>query len=192
MNILKRKSIFLSVFFFMTMLGAYVLSYHSGIITKSAQAQISPNQHEVIKIPPPIEGVVLKDPQHPQSLDTTNVQILTSSGETYDFKVELAKTHEQRRIGLMFRNVIRPKTGMLFLFEDVRERSFWMKNTWIDLDIIFIRSDGVIHNIHQRATPRSLEHVKSNGVVGHVLEIGGGEAQRLGLTIGDRVIYEAL
>ena len=79
-------------------------------------------------------------------------------------------------MGLMFRNVILPGTGMLFLFDDVRERTFWMKNTWVPLDIIFIREDGVIQNIHYNAEPNSLERIHSEGEVQHVLEIAGGRS----------------
>jgi len=67
-----------------------------------------------------------------------------------------------------------------------------MKNTFISLDIIFIRDDGVIHSISPRAEPKSLKRISSNGKIKAVLEIGGGEAKRLGISIGDRVIYDAL
>ncbi len=157
-----------------------------------AQSGVAKSDNVVIKIPPKIK-VLDKDYENKKSLpklQTSDIKILTSKGKALVFRVELARTDDQRRMGLMFRSVVAPGTGMLFLFNNVQERTFWMKNTWIPLDIIFIREDGVIHNIHHSAQPNSLEHISSDGDVQHVLEIGGGEAKRLGIFVGDKVLFD--
>lgn len=137
-----------------------------------------------VKIPPPI---TVQPDGKPQSLETETAKIITSTGKTYAFVVELAKTREQQRIGMMYRMKAEPLTGMLFLFDEEKERSFWMKNTFIPLDIIFIKKDGVIAHIHSNAEPQSLVPVKSGEPVVAVLEIYGGEAKKLGVNVGNRV-----
>ncbi len=144
----------------------------------------------VIKIPPPIEGVKLPQERKPQSLKTTQIAILTSDGSRHKYTVELAVTPEQHRIGMMFRDYIEENTGMLFVFKDEAERNFWMKNTFIPLDLIFIRKDGVITHIHPMAEEESLKPISSNGRVMAVLEIAGGEAEILGINVGDRILYK--
>ena len=164
----------------------------SGVFSIYAYAQSE--KVEAVTIPPPLEGIK-KPPhsnQHQQDLEKTDIEIYTSGNKTYPFSVEVAITKDQQNKGLMFRDKIETNTGMLFIFEESRERAFWMKNTFISLDIIFIRDDGVIHSISPRADPKSLKRISSNGKIKAVLEIGGGEAKRLGISIGDRVIYDAL
>ncbi|MCK5385435.1 MAG: DUF192 domain-containing protein [Alphaproteobacteria bacterium] len=155
-----------------------------------AQTDANNENNDVIKIPPPIKTSDTHQQVPLQKLQTSDIKILTSEKKTLIFRVELAHTEDQKRMGLMFRNVIMPGTGMLFLFDDVKERTFWMKNTWTPLDIIFIREDGVIHNIHYNAEPNSLERISSEGEVQHVLEICGGEAKRQGISIGDRIMLD--
>jgi len=81
------------------------------------------------------------------------------------------------------------KTGMLFVFEEEAPRSFWMKNTLIPLDMIFIKRNGEILNIHQNAIPQDLTSIHSKGSAYAVLELNGGEAEQLGLAAGDKVIH---
>ncbi len=147
---------------------------------------------DAVTIPPPLEGIEKPyiDNSSSQSLEIANIKIYTADDKIIPFSVELAVTKAQQNKGMMFRDKIEPNTGMLFLFEDSSERAFWMKNTFIPLDIIFIREDGVIHNIAANAVPKSLKSIRSNGDVRAVLEIGGGEASRLGISLGDRVIYD--
>jgi len=139
-----------------------------------------------VKIPPPIR---LTPQEAPQSLEKESIKISTAEGKTHSFVVELAKTREQQKIGMMYRMRTEPMTGMLFLFDDVKERSFWMKNTFIPLDIIFIQKDGIIAHIHENAEPHNLKGVKSGKPVAAVLEIAGGEASKLGINVGDRVSH---
>jgi hypothetical protein len=113
--------------------------------------------------------------------------IETQDGKNYPFKVEVAATPEQQAKGLMHRDSMAQNHGMLFVFPDDAERSFWMKNTMIPLDIIFIRADGKIHHIHDNAIPEDLTSITSRGPVAAVLEINAGLSEKLGIKPGDIV-----
>jgi len=101
--------------------------------------------------------------------------------------VEIAATVEDQAYGLMNRAELAPDRGMIFPFEPARDASFWMKNTLIPLDMIFIRQDGSIANIAADTVPLSLDPVRSEGPVKAVLEIAGGRAAELGIKPGDKV-----
>ena len=77
--------------------------------------------------------------------------------------------------------------GMMFIFNDEQERGFWMKNTLIPLDMIFIKKNGLIHHVHANAQPHDLTSVKSNGPVIAVFEINGGMAEKLNIKAGDMI-----
>lgn len=142
-----------------------------------------------VSVPPPLAGISPPQKKVPQSLKKCPLSIHTKSGEVLNFSVEIADDEEKRRIGMMFREYIEPDTGMLFIFEDNKERHFWMKNTLVSLDIIFIREDGVITHIQRNAEPLSLRLLGSGGPAKFALEIAGGDSDRAGINIGDRVSY---
>lgn len=112
---------------------------------------------------------------------------IASGTKTHRFTVELARTEEEQATGLMNRSTLSPDRGMIFPFEPPREASFWMKNTLIPLDMVFIRADGTIANIEANTVPLSLQPVYSDGPVAAVLEIAGGRSAELGIKAGDRV-----
>lgn len=114
------------------------------------------------------------------------VEIL-SGGRSHRFEAELAGTPEQQARGLMFRERLGPNEGMLFPFSPPRPASFWMKNTPIPLDMLFIRPDGTIGRIAAETVPHSLEPVGFEEPAAAVLEIRGGRAAELGIREGDRV-----
>ncbi len=126
-----------------------------------------------------------------QILEKEEVSVLTKDNSKHDFIVEVARTAEEQNKGLMFRTTVPEKTGMLFLFEGEKLRSFWMKNTQISLDIIFIKKNGLIHHIHPNAKINTLDPISSTGGVSAVLEIAAGEAERLGIKIGDSILHNA-
>jgi uncharacterized membrane protein (UPF0127 family) len=103
------------------------------------------------------------------------------------FTVEIARTPEQQQHGLMFRRSLAPDHGMLFPFAFPRQATFWMKDTLIPLDMIFIRPDGSIARIAAMTAPKSLDTVDSGEPVAAVLEIAGGRAAQLGIEPGDVV-----
>ena len=103
------------------------------------------------------------------------------------FTVEIARTAQEQATGLMNRASLAPDRGMVFPFEPPRDASFWMKNTLIPLDMIFVRADGSIANIEANTVPLSLDPMSSAGPVRAVLEIAGGRAAELGIKAGDTV-----
>lgn len=110
----------------------------------------------------------------------------TDSGD-HAFNVEVVDTPETRAQGLMFRQSLAPDAGMLFDFGQSQPVSFWMMNTFIPLDMIFIREDGTIANIHVNARPHDPTGIPSDGPVMFVLEIAGGRSVELGVEAGDQV-----
>lgn len=124
----------------------------------------------------------------PQGLPLIPLEI-RSAGRTRLFTVEVASTPEQQAQGLMGREVLASNAGMLFPFSPPRPASFWMKNTLIPLDMIFIRPDGRIGRIAAKTVPHSLEPVAFDEPAAAVLEIRGGRAAELGIRVGDRVSW---
>lgn len=121
-----------------------------------------------------------KDPRY-------SLWVESKDGDRRDFTVELAITPKQQAQGLMGRTELKKQHGMLFVFGNEADRFFWMKNTLIPLDMIFIKKDGTIHRIYSNALPNDMSTVQSQGPVSAVLEINGGEATRLGIEEGDIV-----
>ncbi len=115
--------------------------------------------------------------------------IITKDGVEHKFNVEIADTNETRAKGLMFVQELAPNAGMLFDFKEERQVAFWMQNTFIPLDMIFIRADGIIANIHVNAKPQDTTTIPSDGAVRFVLEINGGRSVELGIEKGDRLVH---
>lgn len=112
---------------------------------------------------------------------------VVSEGRRHEFAVEVARTPQEQARGLMFRTELGPNEGMLFPRNPPDVASFWMKNTPLPLDIIFIGEDGRIMNIAANTVPYSLESVSASGLTRAVLEIPGGRAAELGIEPGDTV-----
>jgi uncharacterized protein len=117
--------------------------------------------------------------------------ILESGGKSHRVQVELADTEAKRERGLMFRKELPEGRGMLFLFDEEGEHSFWMKDTLIPLDLIFVDSSGRVTGIVARARPLTLEP-RSGGPSRMVLEVPGGWAAAHGVRAGDRMTVEGL
>lgn len=116
---------------------------------------------------------------------------IVTQNARFAFSVEIADTPDKRSKGLMFRQSMAEDAGMLFTFERDQVASFWMKNTEIPLDMLFISRDGRIADMHRNAQPHSLRSIRSKVPVFAVLEINGGLAARLGIRVGDRVEHPA-
>jgi uncharacterized membrane protein (UPF0127 family) len=121
-----------------------------------------------------------------QSLD--KLEIASANGP-HVFNVEIADNEVKREIGLMYRRFLPENRGMLFDFKEEAPVSFWMKNTYIPLDMVFISRRGVVTKIVANAEPLSETPIPSGGPVLGVLEINGGLAARLGIKQGDRVTH---
>jgi uncharacterized membrane protein (UPF0127 family) len=122
------------------------------------------------------------------SLPVVEVEIVSSNGKPLGvFSVEVASTDDERAKGLMFRRELGPTKGMLFLFPRERKLSFWMKNTLIPLDIIFVSPDWRVVGIVENATPLSEESRGVDQLSQYVLEFVGGTSHRAGISEGARV-----
>jgi len=103
--------------------------------------------------------------------------------------VEVAETEQAKALGLMFRTEVPAGTGMLFPYNRAQEITMWMRNTYVSLDMIFIKGDGTVHHIVENAEPMSEDVISSNGRVTTVLELAAGQARRYGIRPGDRVEF---
>jgi uncharacterized membrane protein (UPF0127 family) len=117
-----------------------------------------------------------------------SLEIVTKSG-VHVFSVEMATTEEEKTTGLMYRKELADGKGMLFDFTPPQEVSMWMKNTYISLDMIFIRADGRILRIAQNTETLSTKIIPSGGLAAGVLEVIAGTAQKYGIQPGDRVAH---
>jgi uncharacterized membrane protein (UPF0127 family) len=113
--------------------------------------------------------------------------VVVTGGRDIKFDVELALNDAERSRGLMFREKLGPYDGMLFDFHQDAPVSFWMKNTLIPLDMVFIAGDGTVKHVHANAVPLSTDAIPSQFPVRAVLEINGGSARLLGIKPGDKV-----
>src|SRR6202162_2872529 len=116
------------------------------------------------------------------------LEIVTKSGVQV-FSVEMATTDQEKETGLMYRKELPDGKGMLFDFSPEQQVSMWMKNTYISLDMIFIRSDGRILRIAENTEPLSTSIISSGGLAKGVLEVIAGTAQKYGIAPGDRVAH---
>ncbi len=124
---------------------------------------------------------------HPESgLEVIDLTV-TSAGGPHRFRVEVAATGQQQQRGLMFRTAMGADEGMIFPLAQVRMASFWMRNTVIGLDIIFIGPDNRVLNVAANAVPYSEESIPSAGPTKAVLELNAGRAAALGIQPGDLV-----
>jgi len=123
-----------------------------------------------------------------QALPTSTLDIVTAAGKTYRFEVEIAATEETRAHGLMGRDSLAPDAGMLFEFPESAVEAFWMKDTLIPLDMLFIDKTGRIVHIAERAVPYDETPISSVVPVTGVLELNGGTVDRLKIRDGDRVV----
>ncbi|GGC34496.1 hypothetical protein GCM10011371_22290 [Novosphingobium marinum] len=138
----------------------------------------------------PSAGVAEAGRTHPVSgLEVIPLTVRTAGGKLHRFDVEVARSDFEQAKGLMFRTELAPGEGMLFPYDPPEVASFWMKNTVIPLDIIFIDPKGRIINIAAQTVPYSTDSVVAEGKAGAVLELAGGRAAELGIAPGDKVSW---
>jgi uncharacterized membrane protein (UPF0127 family) len=124
------------------------------------------------------------------TIDLPVVDLLCDNGSVIRLDVEVADSPDEWTHGLMDRTSLPEDAGMLFVFDDVVQRCFWMQDTLIPLDMIFIADNLTIIDIHRNATPLSEEHIYSSGPCRYVLEVNGGLCEADGIEIGDRVTLD--
>lgn len=133
---------------------------------------------------PPDTGVAQSLPLAPLTVETGKGPVVV--------QVQVADTDVTRQTGLMYRRSMPEKEGMLFIFQEVRPVAFWMKNTVLSLDILFLDDAGRVMNIARGTRPFSLEPIPADGPTRAVLELNAGASARLGIEVGDHVHYQSL
>jgi uncharacterized protein len=123
--------------------------------------------------------------------ETATLVLNTDTGP-HSFTIEVAKTASEKILGLMYRKSMAADAGMLFLYDRPQPVTFWMRNTYIPLDMVFIGADGRVSRIESHTEPFSLAVISSDGEVEAVLELNAGTADAIGLKAGDKVDYPAL
>ena len=111
----------------------------------------------------------------------SNIKVFNSDGDYISYEVEIVTSPEEQERGLMFRDKLKKKEGMLFIFDSPKKASFSMKNTLISLDLIYIKKNGLIDSIYRDLEPMSLKKIKSKSKVKAVLEIPGGDSKLYGI-----------
>ena len=122
----------------------------------------------------------------------TGTLVLKTETGDHNFNIEVATTEQERALGLMFRRSLPENAGMLFLYDRPQPAAMWMKNTLIPLDMVFISPDGRVLRIETNTEPFSTELIPSEGHISAVLELNAGQADKIGLKRGDKVIYPGL
>lgn len=123
----------------------------------------------------------------PAGLEQAPLTVTTAKGKTHRFIVEIARTPEEQVRGLMNRQSLARDRGMIFPYDPPQAVGFWMRDTLIPLDMIFIAPGGKILRIEENTVPLSLDPVVSGGPVEAVLELNGGQSAELGIAAGDKV-----
>ena len=126
-----------------------------------------------------------------QRFEVEPLALELADGSRYDFQVEIAETPQQQTQGLMFRRQMDLFAGMLFIYDHEAERTMWMKNTLIPLDMLFIDKAGRVVSFSERAVPGSLATISSGQPAAAVLELNSGMIRKLGIKPGDRVLHRA-
>jgi uncharacterized membrane protein (UPF0127 family) len=134
---------------------------------------------------------VARSDLHAAPLEKKSLRFVTATAE-HPITVEVARTEQERATGLMFRRSLPEDQGMIFLYPQDGPISMWMKNTYISLDMFFVRADGTIHRIEEHTEPFSERAISSEGTVRAVVEMIAGSADRLGIKPGDKVEFEGL
>ena len=142
-----------------------------------------------------IAALTVIAPNHALATSDSRVDstiVIATRDAEHIFSIEIARTPAEMERGLMYRERLDADRGMLFLYEQDRQVAFWMKNTLIPLDLIFVDATGRIVGIAERAVPLSTQLIPSPEPVRAVLEVNGGTAERLHIKIGDRLLHPAL
>ncbi|TYP81451.1 hypothetical protein BD830_105113 [Maritimibacter alkaliphilus HTCC2654] len=143
-----------------------------------------------MKVTSVLLAACLAGPLTAQTCDEAQVDLRGTFG-TARFSVEIADDDAERAQGLMFRESLPSGQGMLFIYESPRPASFWMKNTLIPLDMIFVGADGVVRNVHENAVPGDLTPIRGGDDILAVLEIRGGLAGAIGIEAGAEMRHPA-
>ncbi len=137
-------------------------------------------------------GLLAVTPAHADAPCRDDVVFLRGDWGSARFSVDVADTPELRSRGLMFVESMPTMSGMLFVYEYEQRVSFWMKNTLIPLDMVFADGSGVVQNVHADAVPGDLTSIPGGSNIQFVLEINGGMAKQLGISVGSEMRHPAI
>ena len=137
-------------------------------------------------------AIALMFPVAVASAAGTDTLILETASGEHRYTVEIASSDRERAKGLMFRRSLPETGGMIFIYDPPQPVAMWMRNTYISLDMIFIAPDGTVRRIETNTEPFSTDIIPSGGAVAAVLELNAGEADKVGLKPGDRVVFPGL
>tara|TARA_B100000212_G_scaffold308227_1_gene257869 strand:+ start:1095 stop:1523 length:429 start_codon:yes stop_codon:yes gene_type:complete len=124
-----------------------------------------------------------------QSYEISRVEIQNKNFSSVYITAEVMMTERQQTRGMMYRKSLDKDKGMLFLFKEPKKAVFWMKNTYIPLDLIFIKEGGSIDSIHQNLEPLSTKKIKSKDDVIAVLEILGGQVKVNNINLDSKILF---
>ena len=127
-----------------------------------------------------------------ENLERGVLVVAAGDGARHEFNIYLAVTFEQKQRGLMFIRNLPERTGMLFIYDEDEIRSMWMKNTYISLDLVFVREDGSVASVIRDAQPLSLQSLSSLAPVRYVLELNAGISRRYGIDRGSSISWKAM
>lgn len=148
-----------------------------------------PSSNEDIKTSPASNGGTTSD-YEPKFKDEGDLYFIGAEGDTLKrLDIELAETDEEINYGMMFRKSMDENTGMLFLRNEERQQSFWMKNTYVSLDIIYINKLNEIVSIQRNAVPLSEQSLPSEGFADKILEVKGGYTEKYNLNKGTKILW---
>ena len=165
-----------------------------------SEAELSKEQREAcnldpeginLVVGPPGSGKTVVRPAGPQFKKEGELYLVKAAGDTVrKIDIEIADIESERTIGLMHRRSMPETQGMLFIFDREEPRSFWMRNTLIGLDILYIKQDGTIESIAKYCVPKSEKSIPSRGPALYVLELIEGFCDIHGVEVGDRIDYK--
>lgn len=159
----------------------------SAVAVALAACEPAVEQRAPVTAPPAVSAPApSKAPPKAAETAAGRLVLVTASGR-HTITIELADNDRKRTVGLMFRTSLPDNHGMLFPYPGEQELTMWMSNTYIPLDMVFIRADGVVHRIAYDTEPMSEAIISSQGPVSAVLELRAGEAKRLRIEPGSRV-----
>ena len=137
-------------------------------------------------------AVALLLPPAVASAARTETLILETDSGEHRYTVEIADTDRERAKGLMFRRSLPATSGMIFIYDPAQPVGMWMRNTYIPLDMVFIAANGTVRRVEANTQPFSTDIILSGGAVAAVLELNAGEAERIAIRPGDRVVFPGL
>lgn len=176
----KEKDNFLKYVLIAVFILAAAYIVYSLLLDKKETTVVTPQKKETVKEPP-----------EPQFVKHGELEFFKKNGKQPLAKIdiEVADNEETRAKGMMFRKSNEENRGMLFVFPVEEGQSFWMKNTYISLDIIFVNEQKEIVKIHKNATPRSTTSLPSGKKAIYVVEVNGGYTDKFGINEGDRIDF---